>query len=156
MGAKKGTCGELSRSIQIVPRARVPVRDAGGAVRARSVRRAMGTSEGDKLPSRFQGAVRGFEQTDDFEARAAVVEGCAILQDAAYEVLELDLQGFRLLDFRRPDISRAIAHEQLVDALPVRNPDAFVVHLDLLVLFEIVPDHLLLLALYQRRAYLHG
>ena len=54
-----------------------------------------------------------------------------------------------------PHIARPVADQQIVDALAVGDLDALVVHLDLLVGLEVVPDEHLVAAANQRRADLH-
>src|SRR4029453_16223541 len=68
---------------------------------------------------------------------------------------KLDLERLGLLDLRRPDVAGSIAYEQIVNALAVRDLHTFVVHLDLFVGLEIIPDEHLVPAANQGGTELH-
>ena len=78
-------------------------------------------------------------------------DGCLALENAVDEISELELQRLGGVHFGRPHIARPIADQQIVDALAVGDLDALVVHLDLLVGLEVVPDEHLVAAANQRR-----
>ena len=62
-------------------------------------------------------AVGGLEHPDHAQAGLAVVERRRAARDAVEEVGELRLQRLGLVHLRRPHVARAVAHEQVVDAL---------------------------------------
>src|SRR5882672_2541285 len=109
-----------------------------------------GSSETNQPTLRLEGLLRGFEQPHHAQARRAVVDGRLVLHHAIEEIPELDLQRFGRIDLRRPDVAGAIADEQVVESLAVGDVDALVVHPDLLVRLQVVPDQHLVLAADER------
>ena len=95
------------------------------------------------------------EHPDHAQPGLAVVERRRAARDAVEEVGEFRLQRLGLVHLRRPDVARAVAHEQVVDALLAGDGDALVVDLDLLVGLEVVPHQHLVAAADQRRPHLH-
>ena len=78
-----------------------------------------------------------------------LLKGSLVLSDALDEILGLGLEGLGRLELGDVDVARAVAHEQIVDAVPAVGAlevDAAVVDLDLLVGVEVVPDEHLLVA----------
>src|SRR5262245_11433033 len=87
----------------------------------------------------LQRLLGGFEQADDAEAGLAVVGRGPAFENAIHEISKLEGQRFRRVDIRRPDVSGAVADQQVIDALTICDLDASVVTLDLLIGLEIVP-----------------
>src|SRR5688572_7082242 len=125
-------------------------RSRNGIGRLLAASRSAKRLEANNFPSRLQRPIGRFQNLDDPQAGRAVVDGGLAVHDAVEEVLEFHLQGLGLLDARRPDIARAITHEELVDVVTAGDLHALVVHLDLLVGLEVVPHEHFLFAADQR------
>src|SRR3954451_5327095 len=109
----------------------------------------------DQLTPRVQRRLSGFEEIDDRQTSDAIVDRGAIVPDAVDEVIELDLQRLGLFNPRRPHVARAVADQQVVYVVAVRDLHALVVDLDLLVCLEVVPDQHLVATADQRGSHFH-
>ena len=92
------------------------------------------------LPSHLQRFLGRFEQLDNAQSRNSVIKRRVVVFNAFNEVFQLDLQRFRLLDLRRPHVSRTIANQQVIHILGAGDLYALVVDLDLLVGFQVIPE----------------
>src|SRR6476659_2354645 len=108
----------------------------------RSSRRKM-LSEHHQPTAIIQRQLDRFKQPHHTEPSRAVANRRLVASHALKEMRELERKRLSLVHFRRPHVTRAVADEQVVDALSTRDVDALVVHLNLFVRFKIVPyEHL--------------
>ena len=94
----------------------------------------------------LQGTIRGLEHLDNPEAGRAVIDGSSAVANTIDEMIDQKFQGFGLVEPGGPHVTRPIADQQVVDTFLVRDLHPFVIHPDLYVGVQIVPDQHLLLA----------
>src|SRR6266853_96398 len=110
----------------------------------------------DELASILQRLFGRFKELNHLQAGFTVVGRCPVVHDAVKEVVEFDLERFRLLHLWCPHITRAVADQQVIQTLAAPDFHTLVIDLDLLVGLQIVPDEHLVLAADERGPDLHG
>src|SRR6516225_5271785 len=85
----------------------------------------------------------------------AVIKWRLSAKYAIDKVVRFLRESFDLLHARHPQITRAIADAQIISGVAAGPLDTFVVNLDLLIGFKIIPDEHLLFAADERSPHLY-
>ena len=105
--------------------------------------------ERNDSPPVSYGLIGCLEQPHHAKAGMPIIGWRLVVGDAIDEMLELSLERFSAIHFRRPHITGTVAYKQVVDTLPIREVHTLVINPNFLVRFEIVPDQHLVLATKQ-------